>query len=100
MLKHIVLMKFKEGAAEKDIRDMEEGLAGLPPKIPEILQYEFGRDGRKERSFDFALVSAFQDMDALKRYQTHPDHVVVLGKVRAICEKIVAADFETGRQAP
>ncbi|HPC04617.1 MAG TPA: Dabb family protein [Syntrophales bacterium] len=100
MLKHIVLMKFKEGAADKDIRDMEEGLAGLPPKIPEILQYEFGRDGRKERSFDFALVSAFRDMDALKRYQTHPDHVVVLGKVRALCEKIVAADFETGRQAP
>ncbi len=94
MLKHIVLMTFKEGASEKDIRDMERGLASLPPVIPEIRQYEFGRDRRPERAYDFALVSAFQDAEALKRYQAHPDHVVVLARVKAVCEKIVAADFD------
>jgi len=94
MLKHIVLMKFKEGASEEDIRDMEKGLASLPPVIPEIRQYEFGRDKRKERAYDFALISAFQNGEALKRYQAHPDHVVVLNQVKALCEKIVAADFD------
>jgi len=94
MLKHIVLMKFRKGASEEDVREMEKGLASLPPVIPEIRQYEFGRDRRPERAYDFALVSAFQDGDALRRYQAHPDHVVVLNKVRALCEKIVAADFD------
>ena len=94
MLKHVVFMKFREGAAERDICDMEKGLASLPASIPEIRQYEFGRDKREERVYDFVLISAFPDADALKRYQAHPDHITVLNKVRALCKKIVAADFE------
>jgi hypothetical protein len=96
MLKHVVFMKFKPEATEAAIHDLEKSLGGLPSSIPEIKQYEFGRDiVRSERSYDFALVSAFESLDALKRYQVHPDHVVVLNKVRALCEGILAVDFET-----
>ena len=95
MLKHIVFMKFKSGTAETDIADLEKGLGSLPASIPEIKGYEFGRDVvHSERSYDFALVSAFEDLAAMKRYQTHPDHVVVLKKVLQLCESIVAVDFE------
>jgi hypothetical protein len=48
---------------------------------------------RSERSFDFALVSAFADLEALKSYSGHPDHLPVLAKVRTLSEKIVAVDF-------
>ncbi|MHC1743152.1 MAG: Dabb family protein [Syntrophobacteraceae bacterium] len=95
MLKHVVFMKFKPEATEDAIQDLEESLAALPGAIPEIKQYEFGRDVlHTERSYDFALVSAFENLDALKRYQVHPDHVVVLNKVRALVESILAVDFE------
>ncbi len=94
MLKHVVVMKFKSGASEDDVKDLEKGLGSLPGVIPEIKQFEFGRDLRPERSFDFCLVSAFDDVGALKRYQGHPDHVVVLKKVRSLCESVQAADFE------
>jgi hypothetical protein len=94
MLKHIVLMKFKKGTGEAQIADLEKGLAGLPGAITEIAGYEFGRDiVRSERSYDFALVSAFADRDALMRYQVHPAHQVVLQQVREICESILAVDF-------
>lgn len=95
MLKHVVFMKFKPGTPAEAIRDLERSLGALPAVIPEIKQYEFGPDVlRSERSYDFALVSAFEDLDALKRYQVHPDHVVVLNKVRAMCDSILAVDFE------
>lgn len=94
MLKHIVFMKFKPGVQESEIADMERGLAALPGKINEIREYVFGRDIiRSERSCDFALVSAFDDMEALQRYQVHPDHQAVVARVKAVSDSILAVDF-------
>lgn len=95
MLKHVVFFKFKQNLAPASVESLEKGLAALPEVIPEIKQYEFGRDVvRSERSYDFCLVSAFDDMDAMKRYQVHPEHQKVLTLVRDICESILAVDFE------
>ena len=94
MLKHVVLMKFKADVVEKDISDLERGLGALPEQIPEILGYEFGRDVvRSERSYDFALLSSFADLEALKRYQVHPGHQIVLKQVLRMCDSILAVDF-------
>ena len=95
MLKHIVFMKFKPEVAEADIAGLKKELGGLPAMIPEIKTFEFGQDIlHTERSWDFALVSAFDDLDAMKRYQVQPDHQVVLKKVRAMSDSIVVVDFE------
>jgi hypothetical protein len=95
MIKHVVLMKFKENIEEDAIVDIEKTLNVLPNRIPEIESYEFGRDiVKSERSYDFALVSAFDDLDALDRYRVHPDHQVVVKKLSAACASILAVDFE------
>lgn len=94
MIKHVVVMKFKPGISEADVTRLEQGLDRLPGAIPEILSYDFGRDiVHSERSFDFGLVSSFKDLEALKRYQGHPEHVKVLELVRAMCDQILAVDF-------
>ena len=96
MLKHVVFMKFKETATEADILDLERSLGELPGIISEIKGYEFGRDVVKsERSYDFALVSTFDNLESLKRYQVHPDHVLVLEKVKKLVDSILAVDFMT-----
>ncbi len=95
MLKHVVFMKFKEGVTDSQITDLEKSLAALPGAIEEIREFQFGRDViRSERSYDFALVSAFDDLEALERYQVHPEHQKVVSKVRAASENILAVDFE------
>ena len=94
MLRHVVFFKFKKEVGEGEIADLEQSLAELPPVIPEILSYEFGRDlVRSERSYDLALVSTFKDLDALQRYQKHPDHQVVLKKVNECCESVLSVDY-------
>ena len=63
MLRHVVFFKFKDGVGEEGIVDLEKSLAELPPVIPEILTYEFGRDVvRSERSYDLALLSTFTEV--------------------------------------
>jgi len=98
MIKHLVFLKFKTDIAEAVVAEIEAGLAALPGAIPEIRYYDFGRDVmRSPRSYDFALVSLFEDLDALKRYSKHPDHQAVLQKILGATEQIAAVDFETDR---
>jgi hypothetical protein len=42
-----------------------------------------------------ALVSTFNDLDAMQHYQKHPVHQVVLKKVNDLCESVLAVDFVT-----
>ena len=98
MISHVVLMKFKPGVSEVDIEELEKLLNELPNKITEIHAYEFGRDlVRSKRSYDFALTALFANLEALDRYESHPQHLPVLKKIKAICESVVTADFEGPR---
>ena len=95
MLNHVVMLKFKSGVEETDIKELEEMLDDLPNKINEIHAYEFGRDViHSPKSFDFALVSLFANDIALKRYQEHRQHLPVLKKIKALCETVATVDFQ------
>ena len=83
MIKHLVFFKFNDSITENDISDLEKSLHSLPGIITEIREFEVGRDViHSERSFDLALISAFDDLAALNRYQVHPDHQAVVVKVK------------------
>lgn len=95
MLKHVVFFKFKPETTEADIEKLATGLGALPEIISEIREFVFGRDVvRSERSYDFGLVTSFDDRAALERYVIHPDHQLVVTHVKAICSGVVAVDFE------
>jgi hypothetical protein len=94
MLKHIVLFKFKPEITEDQVDQLAEGLGALPEIIDEIREFVFGRDViGSERSYDFGLVSLFDDLEAMQRYQVHPDHQKVVAHVKQICSGVVAVDF-------
>lgn len=96
MIRHIIFFKFKPSITETEIGKLEAGLGALPGKIPEIREYEMGRDiVRSERAFDFALVSSFDDMESVRRYREHPEHQKVLKLIDEICSSIRSVDFET-----
>ena len=95
MITHVVMMKFKPEVSDNEIGELEALLDGLPDKIDEIQSYDFGRDiVRSERSYDFALVSVFANLDTLKHYQAHPAHQVVVKKLAGMCAQIAAVDYE------
>jgi hypothetical protein len=94
MLKHLVLLKFKESVMDEQNDDLKKSLLALPKVIKEIKGYECGSYLRPIKIFDFALVSTFDDYAAMKSYQVRPEHVEVLTKVRNLSAKIKVVDFE------
>ena len=94
MLTHVVLFKFKPETSPEQASQLEAGLKGLPTVIDEIREFRVGRDIiRSERSYDLGLVSAFDDLAAMQRYQVHPAHQQVVAMVKACWSSVVAVDF-------
>ncbi len=95
MLKHVVFFKFKKDTPESAIEEIIKDLRALPGIISEIKEYMVGRDVvHSDRSFDMALISAFDNLDTMKSYAVHPAHQAVLQKIKKICESFPIVDFE------
>ena len=95
MITHVVMMKFNPEVTAEEIDELEALLDRLPDKIDEIQSYDFGRDVvRSDRSYDFALVSIFANLDTLEHYRNHPEHQIVVKKLSGMCSHIAAVDYE------
>ena len=95
MIRHIVLFKFKPEVAEEERDSALKNLRALPEKIPVIREFEVGEDVvHSPRSWDYALVSVFDDLESLDEYQVNSDHVAAARRLRDMCESIASVDFE------
>ena len=95
MVRHVVFFKFKAAVNETDRAEVVALLKALPERVPGILKPEVGEDFLKSpRSYDVALVFGLADRAALDRYQNHPNHTLVVARIRPLCESVVVVDFE------
>ena len=86
MVKHIVLFKLKDEVPETDklvvMNKFNEAIEALPAKISVIRKIEVGLNMNPGESWHIALYSEFDNLDDVKFYATHPDHVAA-GKIIA-----------------
>jgi heme-degrading monooxygenase HmoA len=93
MLTHVVLFKLKNPAT---IEETVQVLRSMEGAIPELRGIEVGADVvRSPRSYDIALITRFDSMEAMEKYQVHPFHQGVLAHMRTVMESAVAVDFES-----
>jgi Stress responsive A/B Barrel Domain len=75
MIRHIVLLNWKENTERSAIDKVTEAFASLPSRIPEIRSYQFGPDLEiYEGNADYVLVADFDNEEDFKTYVVHPDH--------------------------
>lgn len=91
MIKHVVMWKFKEGAAEADKLEMKRRLEALKGVVPTLVDIEVGLDlSDMEASMDMALYSEFKTIEDLAAYASHPEHLKVVEFVKPlVCERAV-----------
>ena len=86
-LNHVVLIKFKEGAGEDQIKKVEQAFAALKEKVPGVLSLKWGMNvspENKNKGFTHAFVLTFgsdKDRDAYLVHPAHKDFGKVLGPV-------------------
>lgn len=95
MIRHIVLFKLKEGTSGAEGKELARQLAGLLHNTGGLMkEAEVAFDVvHAHNSYDIALNSVFENIERLKEYQAHPEHVKVLDLIKKICLATVKADY-------
>ncbi len=93
MIKHIVMWKFKEGTEEKQ-NEFLTALRGLMGVIPEIKSLVAAKNSNPNANYDAVLITEFETMDDLNKYQIDPRHVAVAELCKDIRIDRAAVDFE------
>lgn len=82
MIKHVVLLTWKEGVSQEQIDTVTAEFRALGDEIEEVVGYEFGQDAQIYKgNADYALVAEFRNKSDLKAYVVHPRHQELLAKV-------------------
>jgi len=94
MFTHIVFFKLNE-PTEENKQKAKDILMGMDGNIPQLRFVEVGIDViHSERSFDLALITKFDSIEAMNEYQVHPYHVnEVLKYIKPMMKESAAVDY-------
>jgi len=98
-LRHVVLFKFKEEAAEADIKKVEAAFSGLPGQIPEIKAYEWGTNNSPEgldKGFTHCFFVTFDSEEGRTTYLPHPAHQAFVEVLKPHLDDVLVIDYWTG----
>ena len=95
-LRHVVLFKFKESTTPDDLKRIESSFAGLPGKIPEIVDFEWGTNNSPEgldKGFTHCFFVSFADEKGREIYLPHPDHKAFVDIASPHIEDVLVLDY-------
>ncbi len=97
MIRHMVMLRWKEGVDDAHVTATQAALAKLPGLIPQIAAYSFGPDlGLAPTTLDFGITALFQSLDDFVVYRDHPDHqAFIQAYVTPFVVERIAVQFET-----
>lgn len=98
LLRHVVLIKFKEGSSQEDIAKVEEAFSSLEDKIPEIKDYEWGINNSPEginKGFTHCFFVTFETEADREVYLPHPDHKAFVEVLSPHMEDVLVIDYWT-----
>ena len=82
MIKHVVLLKFKQPLNADQQLSLQQGFADLAAQIDVIQAYDFGPDlGLYRGNADYALVAEFKNPAHVDLYVQHPLHQAFLKNI-------------------
>lgn len=99
MIKHMILWKINEKFSpeekEKILADAKRELETLKGKVPGLIEIRVQTEKLSSSNADMMLDSTLDSEEALKNYQSHPEHVAVAnGFVRPFTIERLCLDFE------
>ena len=96
-VKHIVLLKFKEGITQEQIAALFGEILDLTENVPGVEDYVAGTNSSSEglnKGFTHGFIMTFTDSQARDAYLTHADHQRVKAQILSVMDDGLAFDFE------
>ncbi|WP_341227898.1 Dabb family protein [uncultured Arcticibacterium sp.] len=98
VLRHIVNLKYKEGATEEQVNEAVQAFLNLKNEIPEIEHIEWGVNDSKEgasKGLTHVFNLTFKDDHGREIYLFHEAHIRLVGKIGPIIADVLVMDYWT-----
>lgn len=96
LLRHVVLIKFKEGSTAEQIKAVEEKFTGLSDKIKEVKDFEWGTNVSPEnlaQGFTHCFFVTFINEKDRDIYLPHPDHKEFVNVLVPVMDQVLVVDY-------
>lgn len=96
-VKHIVLLRFKEGTSPEQIDGIFDSLLDMTESIPGIEDHVSGPNCSPEglaQDYTHAFIMTFTDSAARDAYLRHPEHERVKALILPAVDSMLVFDFE------
>jgi len=102
-VRHVVLVKYKEGATAKEIGAIEEAFRSLQAEIPQIRDFEWGRDvdhGKRSGGLTHCFLLTFRSAAGRDAYLPHPAHREFAELLGGSVEEVLVLDYAPAKTPP
>lgn len=96
MIRHVVLLKFKEDVPADRLSDLERGFVALSERIEIVRQVEWGVNASREgldKGFTHCFVLSFDNEADRDAYLPHPEHQAFVGRLQPWLADVLVLDF-------
>jgi hypothetical protein len=98
VLRHVVLLKFKEDASGQQIKAIENAFCALSGEIDAIYDFEWGTDvsvENRSQGFTHCFVVTFRTAEDRGKYLPHPAHKELAGSLGPYLDQVLVLDYWT-----
>lgn len=96
MLRHVVLLSFKEDSSEEDIKKVEDAFIALKDKIPQIRDFEWGTNNSPEglnKGLTHCFLVSFESEEDREIYLPHPEHKAFVEVLSPHMKDVTVVDY-------
>ncbi|WP_282123154.1 Dabb family protein [Algibacter mikhailovii] len=98
VIKHLVHLKYKDEATQKQVDEAVKAFVDLQEKIPAIANFEWGVNDSTEKhdkGLTHSFVITFKDEHAREQYLFHEAHIALVNKYAPLFADAVVMDYWT-----
>jgi len=94
MVKHIVLLDFKDANKKENLEKVKIMLEDLVESVPSLKSMEVGINfSGEERAMDLSLYATFEDKEGLEAYAVHSAHLEVITFIKTVAIASKVSDY-------
>ncbi|MGY3569861.1 Dabb family protein [Vibrio paucivorans] len=97
MIRHVLLIKFKDDASNAEIEKLKGLFELMPEKVEGVISVEWGENDSpegKNKGFTHSVLMTFSDEEGRQNYLPHPEHDALKEVFRPLLEDIVVFDYQ------
>ena len=97
MIRHILLIKFKDSTEHSQVDDLKGLFDEMPNKVDGVVSVEWGINDspeEKNKGYTHSVLMTFSDEEGRQNYLPHPEHEALKDVFRPLLEDIVVFDYQ------